>query len=316
MRRTQFGGGLSCAIVLVLLGACGSTPEEPETPSALEELKGFQPPEEPIESVLLRLRAAQESWYIYKLDLPRQEAAAKLDRSERYRRDTASRYLPEILQELQTGSEFHRTVAAFAAGWPRNPEAIQPLINALRDPLPVVVEQACAGLYVLALPEIPSEPLIEVAERHVDPNCRSNAVLALSSLAFLPGRQDLRAPLLGLLESQDARIRVHALRGLIPLVQPEDRSRLLPLLSDPVPLVRRAAVAAAGRINDPVVVEALIQAVSAREKDENVRLYARKALQRLSGGEDAGYDERSWRTLFAPLLEGAAAEKAPGEARS
>jgi len=288
---------------LALLGGCGSSPEKKPLPPKLIPLKAENPNLRSIQAVLLQINRAQMDWQVFMKDLPSAEARLKLEKVERYLRDITSRHLNELLRILTTGSEYFRTIAAFAVGWPRHPEAIQPLINALRDPSPAVVSNACLGLYVLDLPEIPAGPLGEVALEHSDPDARCNAALALSALAALPGKaEEVRPFLRKLLKSEDARIRVHALRGYLRISRKEDLPDLLPLLQDPVPLVRSAAVLAVGHVGGPKVVAPLLEKISPSETNQNVRLYARKVLQRLSGGQDAGYDLRAWKRIFAALL--------------
>ncbi len=299
----SLGGSASGALGVLLLTGCGSSPPKKPIPPKLIPLKAVDPRNQTVQAILLRLNRAQVDWQVFMKDLPNQEARAKVEKIERFIRDLTSRHLNELLRVLTTGSETFRAIAAFGVGWPRHPEAIQPLINALRDPSPSVVCNACLGLYVLDLPEIPAGPLGEVALNHKDPDARSNAALALSALAALPGKADEVRPILRkLLGSEDARVRVHALRGYLRISREEDLPDLLPLLHDPVPLVRTAAVLAVGHVGGPKVVAPLIGLLSPGETNENVRLYARKVLQRLSGGKDAGYDVEAWKKIFADTL--------------
>ena len=295
-----------CWAALVLAG-CGSTPSKQPIPPKLVPLKAVDPANRSIQAVLLQLNRAQVDWQVFMKDLPAQEARFKVEKVERYLRDLSSRHLNELLRVLTTGSENFRSIAAFAVGWPRHPEAVQPLINALRDPSPSVVCNACLGLYILALPEVPAGPLGEVALHHSNPDARCNAALALSALAALPAKAgEVRPFLRKLLESEDARIRVHALRGYLHISQEKDLPDLLPLLHDPVPLVRSAAVLAVGHVGGSKVVAPLLEVLSSKETNQNVRLYARKVLQRLSGGKDAGYDVEEWKKIFADTLRPAA----------
>ncbi len=297
------GWWAAAALGSLLLGGCGTSPAKKPIPPKLVPLKAQDPPNRTIQAVLLQLNRAQVDWQVFMKDLPNQEARLKLEKVERYIRDLSSRHLNELLRVLTTGSPNFRAIAAFAVGWPRHPEAIQPLVNALRDPSSSVVCNACLGLYVLDLPEIPAGPLGEVALRHKDPDARCNAALALSALAALPGKEEEVRPFLRkLLKNEDARIRVHALRGYIHISREKDLPDLLPLLHDPVPLVRTAAVLAVGHVGGAKIVAPLIDLLSPGETNENVRLYARKVLQRLSGGQDAGYDLEAWKKIFADTL--------------
>ena len=294
---------LSIVGIVFIVGGCGSGPEKKKIPPHLVPLtvKGIE--NEPIQSVMLKINSAQRSWMNYVRDLPKREAAARVKTIEKYLREATSKRFNEILNYLIEGREFFKSIAAFAVGWPRNPDAIEPLIQALRDDSNAVVANACLGLYVLCLPEIPVEPLEEVAKHHDDPDCRANAVLALSALAGLPNGKRVRPILLDLLTDKDARIRVHALRGLFKVAEKDDVDKIIPLIKDPIPLVRRAAVGVAGKLGGSKAVEALISAVSPEEPDKNVRLFARKALQRISK-KDGGYNVNEWKRIFAlELLE-------------
>jgi HEAT repeat protein len=98
-------------------------------------------------------------------------------------------------------------------------------------------------------------------------------------------------------------VRLHSLLGLRHLAGEEDIPRLAMLVNDPKPAVRRALTLALWRTGSPEAAPPLIELVSRREPNRNVRLFARKALAALAGGQDAGQDERAWRRLFAESLD-------------
>jgi HEAT repeat protein len=69
--------------------------------------------------------------------------------------------------------------------------------------------------------------------------------------------------------------------------------------TDPTPSVRRNAAIALGRMGNQESRDTLLKMIGEREKNLNVRLAARKALQALAGGLDDRYDVEMWKNLFA-----------------
>jgi HEAT repeat protein len=92
---------------------------------------------------------------------------------------------------------------------------------------------------------------------------------------------------------------LYAIRGLGLLRDRESVDRVLPYLTHPAPLIRGATAIALGRIGDRRVAPPLMELLDPAETNENVRLFARKALQALAGGVDRGENIKEWQRLFA-----------------
>lgn len=110
---------------------------------------------------------------------------------------------------------------------------------------------------------------------------------ALQIVAFLDAEQDLRAPLLDLLDDPDRRVRATAIRVVELAGSIEGIKVLLGALSDPDRRVRANAIEAFEQLDDPRFVQLLTPFL--RDRDNRVRANAAKGLWNLgwTGARDA-----------------------------
>ena len=198
----------------------------------------------------------------------------------------------------------NRAIAVAALGFSGRIEALDPILNAVRDEHDEVVTNAMLGLAILRDPRTPPEVIAGVIESpEYVATTRAGAAWALFEIQQVVVDQ---TPILaiwqrvldGPIDEDPASVVVSALRGVGYARDPARADALLRYVSHPVPLVRTAAAIALGRAGNDDAVAALIALIGTGETNENVKLAARKALQALAGGVDRGYDVRAWKRVF------------------
>ena len=93
----------------------------------------------------------------------------------------------ELIDFLTSGPPRSREVAAAALGFVREPEALSPLLNALSDPEPMVVEKALLGLGILADPSTPLAQILFQMQTNSTPRARVNAAYAVYRIVTAGG---------------------------------------------------------------------------------------------------------------------------------
>lgn len=215
----------------------------------------------------------------------------------------------KLYSRLLTSAEdrakpYLRVIALAGLGFSGRPEALDPLLNAVRGD---EHEAAGAALFALAVLQDPNTPAAVVGEAIFDEKkpleVRRNASLALMKLqeksydpiAVLPyWVRALELPI----ETADDGIQMHAVRGVGLLRDPQHARLVERMASHPQPKLRVAAAIAMGRMKNESSLGPLLSLLGPAEKNDNVRLAARKALQELSGGIDREYDVTAWRKAF------------------
>lgn len=164
--------------------------------------------------------------------------------------------LKDVLVALPSGdSMVARALKGFGA------PAVEPLIDALKDPYPGVRLQVTWALGGTGDPRA-VEPLVATAVKDPDSDVRGNAAKALEGIT------DPRAvqPLVAALRNSDSRVRLGAARALgnigAPAVEP-----LIAALKERNSGVRYSAAMALGRIQDPRAVSVLQAAWRERDHD-------------------------------------------------
>jgi hypothetical protein len=200
----------------------------------------------------------------------------------------------ELRRELETSNvERNRVILAAALGFVKEPQALNPLINALNDPSPSVREEALLGLAQLADPNTPIPMIVSRMEGDSSDAERVNASLCLKRLA--ESRIELSKALPALRRGLNARnpaVRVHCAAALGELRDAEATPQLLAMLHDDRQLAAAAAANALGKIGDLKTVPQLIEALSA--PDYAVRDEAHGALKKMNYGEDLGSEPGPW----------------------
>ncbi|MHC4516306.1 MAG: HEAT repeat domain-containing protein [Planctomycetota bacterium] len=207
----------------------------------------------------------------------------------------------------------NRAVALAALGFAERREqraqALTPLLNGLNSPEQKLVSNACLGLGELKDSRTPPTILADLLlDTTKDKTTRLNACWALTQLhegySGAESKQ-LLAVWLRILRKPDQEklvdpeILTPVVRGLGLFRNPDHARVVEPFTTHPIPSVRRNAAIALGRMGNQKSHTVLLRMLGPAEKNANVRLAARKALQALAGNIDGGYDVQKWKRLFA-----------------
>ncbi len=140
-------------------------------------------PEVPIGAFLTEMDGNIRAWTTLTLTAKSEADVRKwrvLEQDLVYR---ASGRKAELLEQLESGPPINRTVAAMGLGFVRPPEEgekiVGPLLNALGDSDPQVVNNAVVALGMLASPSTPIGPIAALLAKESDNRLRGNAALTL-----------------------------------------------------------------------------------------------------------------------------------------
>ena len=164
-----------------------------------------------------------------------------------------------------------REEAATALGTLRDSRAVVPLVSVLRDTDRAVREAAIGALTAIGEPSVPalglclSDPQVGVQEA-------ASAVLAVIA------DERVLAPLIASLRNRDWIVRMHAVKALGRIKDPNSIEPLIPLLQDKVKAVREEVTAALAAIGDAAI-PSLLAALTHTEW--LVRLHAVEALGKM-----------------------------------
>jgi len=162
-----------------------------------------------------------------------------------------------------------RMASAEALGAMQADKVLEPLLKALKDPLPQVRKEAASALGWLN--DVRAADGLVVALRDVDTVVRCKAALALGHMKVQSAVEALGA----LLDDKDPDVRASASCALREIGKPAVPF-LLKALKDTNADVREDAVQALGEIRDPATLDALVLLVG--DKDEGVLRSVLKAL--------------------------------------
>jgi hypothetical protein len=288
----------------LVAAACASTGSSktsqgdgaPERPIA-ELVESTNTPE-PIGQLLARMDLAIQRWNQLQLAGTTKEDREKARKLELWIQGEAHRRRSELTEQLETGPRQNRVVAAMALGFTREAEAQSPLIAALQDQDPEVVNNALLGLWLLQRADTPLDRIAELLRTSQDPTIRNNAALCLAKLTGAGARGDaaIEAARLGLLDSEPS-VRSHSAFVLGNL---HDKASIEPLkeqLTDTVPIVAAAAAIALKHIAIGVPGEKgkIVRALVAVLDDSKgvVHHEVRVALLELAG-KDYGKESEDW----------------------
>jgi HEAT repeat protein len=232
------------AIFLIATGCAssGAGEAEPYTP----------PPEVAPDSIgyfLTNYDKSLRRWHDLKLNHTSDRDVRTLRALEINLAERAMKRQSELVTVLESGVRTNREVAAVALGFTGDPAVLSPLLAALSDPSPVVVQKALLGIGVLELPETPCAQLIYLLRHDPDPWTRSNAAYALSRVATVGGRdEDLASACRSALVDEEPFVRVQA-ASILGIIRDRDSVESLgDLLHDEESLVAQAAATSLVRI--------------------------------------------------------------------
>ena len=189
----------------------------------------------------------------------------------------------KALEDLRIASPRFRKVAAASLGFSGRQEAVQPLLEALRDPFADVLYGSLLSLWRLALLhrdiQIPAEEITPFLS-HATPGIRSNAAMVMAHITKA-GEGALFLPLTSAMEDAEPKVRVHAAAALGALQDEDAVPFLVKGLDDKMSLVRIRSALALGRIGSRRALRALVRHVE--DPDVDVAKAAHKALIRITG---------------------------------
>lgn len=235
---------LALALLLPALAACVSSSDEPEDPAG--EARPFVPlPDEgpePIGYFLVRFDRSLASWSEGKLAASNARELSALDALERDMRQRAKKRKDELLVELESGALANRRIAAAALGFSGDPGVLGPMLTALSDPDPELVQKSLLGIGILGDKDTPLSGPLRLLEDAPDPWTRNNAAFALLQIARA-GRRDpaLNEAAGRALTDPEAGVRAQC-ATILGVVSDENAVALLaPLLHDDANLVGLAS---------------------------------------------------------------------------
>ncbi len=233
----------------VLLCACQGTGGTGTEGKAEPFTPGPARAQDPFGYFLVQFDKGLQRWSEIKLGPrgPREESTLRaLEESLRH---AAVERRDELLHGLATGSPKNREVAVVALGFTGDPAVLGPVLGALSDPAPEVVQKTHLALGILGLPETPLSPITDDLLAHLDPWTRNNAAFAVHRIVSAGGRMEgLDRILVAALSDPEPGVRAQAASTLGILGEPASIGELGKLLVDPVALVARAASASLGSI--------------------------------------------------------------------
>jgi hypothetical protein len=221
------------------------------------------------------------------------------------------RYRAELRLLLQDPeSSRARQISAAALGFDRgndkNQDTLSALVLALETEKNVdVMTNICTGIGIYASPLTPVDKLFDlVLDPQENLSVRQSAAWALLQIEIAGAPKEGFARTWGLLLegppiTRDAKLALNALQGIGLLRDPAHMMIVVPYLKEPIPLLQQVACVAMSRMDNRKAAQYLIPLMGKTERNVNVKLYARKALQDLTGNEvDHEYDWKAWAKEF------------------
>ncbi|MEM7310587.1 MAG: HEAT repeat domain-containing protein [Planctomycetota bacterium] len=241
------------ALPLLLVGCIapdGGEPEsEPYTPREADEPAT-------IGYFITSLDNQLKAWTNLKLGATSNKELRTLRSLERELNQSTSKRRGELLEQLESPSPKSRAVSAIALGFSGDPSVAGPILNALSDPDPLVVNNALVGLGVLASADTPLARVCYLLANNPDPWTRNNAAYAMAAVIAAGGRDEcvLDSCRGGLIDAEGG-VRAQSASILGMLSDVESVQPLGDLLFDDQMLVGRASAAALGTIGLKVLEE-------------------------------------------------------------
>ena len=235
------------------------------------------------------------------LDRPSRRPGRQPDSSDRQ----PGEFFQRLRQLAMDGSlPDQQAIALAALGFSGRADVMSDILQGARTTDPFVIDHAVLGLAVLRSRDTPPGVLAAIVENPKHPEdgrvqaawalyqvqsaCIDQSAIAKVWVNFLGEKRNTLPP--GVL--------VTAIRGLGLTTSDEHADLVAPLLKDPTPRIRMSAAVALGRMNAKQYWQDLLDLLRPQESVQNVRLSARKALARLAGDHDYGYDISAWLKVF------------------
>jgi hypothetical protein len=310
--------------LLLLFAACSSAP--PATEPAVEEAQHDRKMQEEdskrrdFRAVLVRLDQAMDSYVqaVSRRGELRADTQAErlyklinetvLDRGA-YRADEPRPRPGETLALLTARATDARNpdeqgIALAALGFSAQLDVMPTILQGAQLDDPYVVDRAVLGLAVLKSPKTPPGVLEAIVLKAKHPeDGRVQAAWALLCIQQVVEKPEAIVAIWQRLltehrDTMPAGVLVTAVRGLGFTRDKAHADLVASFLKHPTPRVRMAAALAIGRMKAQAYWEQVLALIDPQEVNQNVRLYAVKALVELAGGVDHQYDVAAWRRTF------------------
>lgn len=288
----------SIPILLFALAGCASTDELNRDELEPYEAGAVRAEDVPIGKLLADVDAQVATWS--RLILSAQDETERL-KARGLELNLARITKPrtdEIIEQLETGPPLNRIRAAAALGFTKVASAQGPLLSALFDPSPDVVNNALFSLANLQRADTPLERVCELSQVHPDAQVRSNAYRAILWTLDAGGHADCAtgAARAGL-GDPDPFSRFQAALILGVLKDAPSIPVLKDLLFDEHALVARAAASSLSAIANRVdesrgeAARALVDAYGRSDGERQEMLHGRLIA---TAGDDLGSDLEDW----------------------
>ena len=235
---------LAPALLLFQTLGCQSSSDRPA--EAVGKPEPYVPlPDEPPQSIgyfLTVFDRSLQQWSQLKLGSSSARDLSALRVLEDNMQKRARERRDELVEVLEAGAPLNRRIAAAALGFTHDPTVLGPLLAALSDPDPELVQRALLGLGVLAVPETPVGEIRYRLLNDGDAWTRSNAAFALLALASAGHTSsELAEGCRAALGDSDPTVRAQCASALGKLADPAAVAPLSELLGDNDSLVSLAA---------------------------------------------------------------------------
>lgn len=309
-----FSSLLACA----LAAGCASAPKGQMDPSIEEAIikrraqeEALRKRQEDFDKVIMDLDKSMDSYVEATVNSEFQRAERRAAGLDDYLRKTVAKQFDRLIRAADDPTNpNYRAKAVAALGFSGRQEALDPILNAIRDEDPVIVTAAAFALGVLKDPRTPPQVLVELVED--SGRSEEQRIGAAWSLFQVQGALHDAQPVyqvwMRLLSAPQGElppwIAIQALRGLSRSREPANATYAEPYLTAPTPLVREMTCICLGYLGNRDSHVVLLTRIGPEETNPNVRLAARKALQALAGNIDRGYDVSEWRRVFRTKADG------------
>ncbi len=298
-------------LVAVIMGlawfaACKSTTapsEEEQKSAAADESKPYDPnmwekgQPTSLGYFLAELDKSMRAWTNLTLTAQSHADRAKASKLQKDLMTRVNARRQELVDTLESGPPRNRVIAAGALGFSASNEVQGPLIVALGDDNPEIVQNAALSLALLQNPQTPMLPLLEILQGHPNGQARANACYAVRTIleAGAPAGEDIVKAARNALVDTEPFAQAQAALILAMAGDGESIPHLSELLAGDSPLVISAALqalVALGRDNQALLgpaARALVAGFGTVPRDS--RDAVQRALVLISGhnyAEDVG----------------------------
>lgn len=284
------------AITLLVLGSflsgCSSTPA-PQEKADLESIKtdrtGLDYQGEKDKDTLFReLDEKLQQWHA----VQSVRDHANTNSLEGSLRQMASGHFSQLVDAIEKGRDFEKTVAVAAIGFSEEQRAIPYLLKVLELPNPVLRKYAGFSLGHIGSDQTPMPPLCKYLAEEPDDKARGMIAFAISRIVSKDKDEGALADLLKATQDKAPEVRSRVVIALGRIGKAEALPAIIThSIPDPEPVVRYNALWALKQIGGRDILVPMIRKM--RDPIPIVRIFAYKLLK-LETGKDLGEDPKKW----------------------